>query len=300
MSVRRLAPPEIQPKAFSFSADNAQWAGHEIAKYPEGRQASAVIPLLWRAQEQVGGWVPQKAIEHVADVLKMPYIRVLEIATFYTMFQLEPVGKHLVQLCGTTPCQLCGSDALKKVLRERIGAERYVTADGLFSWMEVECLGACCNAPMVQINADYYEDLTADSLTKILDDLKAGRSVKPGSQTGRRASEPAGDVKTLLDPSLYDGSVIGAWRERFEEQDVKVRPAADVAAAAQAAANPEPAKPAPTRSEQRAADTPAHRAAAGKNPAATGDLAGASPKTSPDAEGRQKGKPGGGKPKPKG
>src|SRR5438105_7741253 len=107
MSVRRLAPVEVQPKAFAFMADNAQWAGQEIAKYPEGRQASAVIPLLWRAQEQAGGWVPQKAIEHVAEVLHLPYIRVLEIATFYTMFQLEPVGRWFIQLCGTTPCQLC-------------------------------------------------------------------------------------------------------------------------------------------------------------------------------------------------
>ncbi len=297
MSVRRLAPPEIQPRAFSFSADNAEWAGHEIAKYPEGRQASAVIPLLWRAQEQVGGWVPQKAIEHVAEVLHLPYIRVLEIATFYTMFQLEPVGKYLIQLCGTTPCQLCGSDALKNVLKERIGDERHVTADGLFSWMEVECLGACCNAPMVQINADYFEDLTANGLIKILDDLKGGRAVKLGSQTGRHASEPAGDVKTLVDPSLYDGSMIGVWRKRFEEEDVKLRAPADAAAAAQAAAKPEPAKPAATRSEQQVADTPAHRAAAGKEPTATTAPSAADPKTSPEAEGRRKGVPGDKKPK---
>ncbi|MDJ1156750.1 NADH-quinone oxidoreductase subunit NuoE [Chelatococcus sp. SYSU_G07232] len=221
MAVRRLAPKEIQPDSFAFTAENAAWAGQQIAKYPEGRQASAVIPLLWKAQEQAGGWLPEPAIRMVADLLKMPYIRVLEIATFYTMFNLEPVGTHFIQLCGTTPCMLRGAEDLKKLLKARIGDEKHVTPDGRFSWMEVECLGACCNAPMVQINADYYEDLTPDSLGKIIDDLAAGRPVKPGPQNGRRASEPEGAITTLSDPSLYDGSLIGAWRKRFEEETVK-------------------------------------------------------------------------------
>jgi NADH-quinone oxidoreductase subunit E len=197
MSVRRLAPPEQQPKDFAFNAENLAWAKTQIAKYPEGRQQSAVIPLLWRAQEQAGGWLPQKAIEHVAKMLGMANIRVLEVATFYTMFNLTPVGKFHVQLCGTTPCMLRGSDALKKVCRNRIGDELHVTADGKFSWIEVECLGACVNAPMAQINYDYYEDLTPESFEKILDELAAGGQPKPGPQIERQLSAPAGGQTTL-------------------------------------------------------------------------------------------------------
>ena len=199
MSVRRLADPHLQPKEFSFTADNRAWADKQIAKYPEGRQASAVISLLWRAQEQASGWLPQKAIEHVAEILKMPRIRVLEVATFYTMFNLAPVGKFNVQLCGTTPCMLRGAEALKAVCHRRIGEQQHVTADGAFSWIEVECLGACVNAPMAQINYDYYEDLTPESFEKILDELAAGRTPKPGPQVDRQLSEPVGGATTLKD-----------------------------------------------------------------------------------------------------
>ena len=188
MSVRRLAPPELQPKSFHFTVENLDWAKGQIAKYPEGRQASAIIPLLWRAQEQAGGWLPQKAIEHVADLLGMPKIRALEVATFYTMFNLEPVGKFHVQLCGTTPCVLRGADKLLKLCHDRIGEQMHVTADGKFSWVEVECLGACVNAPVAQINYDYYEDLTPESFNKVLDGLAAGKEVKPGPQVDRQLS----------------------------------------------------------------------------------------------------------------
>jgi NADH-quinone oxidoreductase subunit E len=201
MSVRRLA--EKQPPSFVFTPENLEWAKARIAKYPPGRQHSAVIPLLWRAQEQSGGWLPQKAIELVADMLGMAKIRVLEVATFYTMFNLSPVGRFHVQFCGTTPCMLRGADALKKVLHRMIGHENEVTADGTFSWTEVECLGACVNAPMVQINADYYEDLTPESLTRILNDLAAGRSPKPGPQVDRHLSAPIGGENTLTDPSIF-------------------------------------------------------------------------------------------------
>ena len=183
MSVRRLA--EQQPESFAFTPANQAWAEKEITKYPPGRQASAIIALLWRAQKQNDYWLPRPAIEMVARMLDMPYIRALEVATFYTMFNLEPVGRHYVQLCGTTPCMLRGSEEIKQVLRDKIGAEHHVTADGQFSWIEVECLGACCNAPMVQINDDYYEDLTPETFAKLLDDLAAGREVRIGSQTGR-------------------------------------------------------------------------------------------------------------------
>lgn len=199
MSVRRLA--EIQPESFAFTPENEAWADGVIAKYPEGRQASAVISLLWRAQAQSGYWLPRAAIEMVARRLSMPYIRALEIATFYTMFNLAPVGEHFIQLCGTTPCLLRGSDAIKEVLRARVGAPGVVTADGKFSWTEVECLGACCNAPMVQINDDYFEDLTAENFSALLDDLAAGRKVRIGSQTGRVSSEPEGGLTTLT--TLY-------------------------------------------------------------------------------------------------
>ena len=205
MSVRRLAQPEMQPKEFSFSKDNLAWAKQQVAKYPEGRQQSAVILLLWRAQEQVGGWLPEAAIRYVADFLGMAHIRGLEIATFYTMFNLAPVGKVHVQLCGTTPCRLRGADDIEKVCRNRIGDQNHVTADGKFSWVEVECLGACVNAPMVQIGPDYYEDLTAESFGKVLDQLAAGKKPKPGPQTDRQLSAPAGGPTTLTDKSLYAG-----------------------------------------------------------------------------------------------
>ena len=203
MSVRRLAPPEMQPKEFSFSKDNLAWAKQQVAKYPEGRQQSAVILLLWRAQEQVGGWLPEAAIRYVADFLGMAHIRGLEIATFYTMFSLAPVGKVHVQLCGTTPCRLRGADDIEKVCRNRIGDQNHVTADGKFSWVEVECLGACVNAPMVQINADYYEDLTQESFLRILDELVAGKTPAPGPQVDRQLSAPVGGPTTLIDPAIY-------------------------------------------------------------------------------------------------
>ncbi|MEM6667016.1 MAG: NADH-quinone oxidoreductase subunit NuoE [Pseudomonadota bacterium] len=201
MAVRRLA--EEQPVGFAFTPENEAWANAQLEKFPEGRQASAVIPLLWRAQGQHDGWLPEPAIRHVAERLDMPYIRVLEIATFYTMFNLEPVGEHFVQLCGTTPCMLRGAEDIKKVCEKVIGPQRKVTADGKLSWLEVECLGACCNAPMVQINKDYYEDLTPESFAALLDDLRNGRSVKPGPQNGRTGSEPEGGLTTLVGEPPY-------------------------------------------------------------------------------------------------
>jgi NADH-quinone oxidoreductase subunit E len=197
MSVRRLAPADVQPKDFAFTAENRAWAEKEIAKYPPGRQASAIIPLLWKAQEQAGGWLPEAAIRAVAEQLGLAHIRALEVATFYTMFNLAPVGRTYVQLCGTTPCVLRGAEDLKAVCRRRIGDEQHVTPDGQFSWIEVECLGACVNAPMVQINADYYEDLTAESFEKVLDEFAAGRTPKPGPQVDRQLSAPVGGPTTL-------------------------------------------------------------------------------------------------------
>jgi NADH-quinone oxidoreductase subunit E len=197
MAVRRLAEPHLQPASFAFTDANLAWAKQQIAKYPEGRQQSAVIPLLWRAQEQAGGWLPQKAIEHVAEVLGMPNIRVLEVATFYTMFNLAPVGKFHVQMCGTTPCMLRGAGALIDICNRRIGHQYEVTPDGKFSWVEVECLGACVNAPMAQINYDYYEDLTPETFEKILDEMAAGRTPKPGPQVDRQLSAPVGGATTL-------------------------------------------------------------------------------------------------------
>jgi NADH-quinone oxidoreductase subunit E len=206
MSVRRLAPPQVQPKDFAFSPENLAWAKGQVAKYPEGRQRSAIIPLLWRAQEQAGGWLPEAAIRHVGEFLGLAHIRALEVATFYTMFNLSPVGKVHVQLCGTTPCRLRGADDIEHVCRKRIGEQNHVTADGKFSWVEVECLGACVNAPMVQIGSDFYEDLTAESFGKVLDAFAAGQTPKPGPQVDRQLSAPVGGENTLTDPSLYPTS----------------------------------------------------------------------------------------------
>jgi NADH-quinone oxidoreductase subunit E len=198
MAVRRLAPPERQPASFAFTPENLAWAKTQIAKYPEGRQQSAVIPILWRAQEQEG-WTSQKAIEAVAELLGMAPIRVLEVATFYTMFLLEPVGRKAhVQWCGTTPCLLRGGEDIKKVCQKRIHHDPFhVSADGDFSWEEVECLGACVNAPMVLIGADTYEDLTPESFEKVLDALARGEKPEPGPQNGRHFSAPLGGDTTL-------------------------------------------------------------------------------------------------------
>lgn len=203
MAVRRLHPD--QPSSFAFSPENLDWAKQTIAKYPAGKQASAVIPLLWRAQEQHHGWLPEPAIRTVADMLGMAYIRVYEVATFYTMFQLAPVGRKAhVQVCGTTPCMLRGSEAIKEVCKRRIHEDpHHLSADGNFSWEEVECLGACANAPMVQIWKDVYEDLTPALFEAVLDGFEKGNPPRPGSQIGRQASSPAGGPTTLTDPALY-------------------------------------------------------------------------------------------------
>jgi NADH-quinone oxidoreductase subunit E len=205
VSVRRLYA--AQPESFAFSPENLAWAKETIAKYPAGKQASAVIPLLWRAQEQNDNWVSKPVIECVANMLGMAYIRVLEVATFYTMFQLQPVGKLAhVQVCGTTPCMLRGAEALKDVCRNRIHHDpHHLSDDGKFSWEEVECLGACVNAPMVQIFKDTYEDLTPAALEKLIDDLAAGRKVKVGPQIQRHHASPEGGPTTLTDPALYEG-----------------------------------------------------------------------------------------------
>lgn len=217
MAVRRLHPD--QPHGFEFSAENLAWAKETIAKYPAGKQASAVIPLLWRAQEQAGGWLSEPALRYVADMLGMAYIRAYEIATFYTMFQLSPVGRKAhVQVCGTTPCMLRGANELIEVCKARIAEHPHeLSADGDFSWEEVECLGCCANAPMVQVWKDTYEDLTPEALEKVIEGFAKGKPLQPGSQTGRTTSAPEGPPTTLTEPGLYDGSRQGAWKKRFPE-----------------------------------------------------------------------------------
>jgi NADH-quinone oxidoreductase subunit E len=270
MSVRRLAPDAVQPKAFAFTKENAAWAKTIISKFPEGRQASAVIPLLWRAQEQHDYWLPKAAIEKVGDMLGMSTIRVLEIATFYTMFNLSPVGKHFVQVCGTTPCRLRGAEKIIEICKSEIGEERQVSADGAFSWLEVECLGACCNAPMVQINNDFYEDLDEESFTRLLKDMRAGKKVKIGSQTGRTASEPVKDQKTLKDKALYDGSTVGSWKRSFEERVKRAEEMKRIAAAeaARNAAQPTPVvAPTPAAAKPTPKPAAASKSAPAKAPA---------------------------------
>lgn len=191
---------------FTFRPETESVIAFWVDKYPEGKQASAVIPLLWLAQKDNDGWLSEPAMRAVADRLNMPWIRVYEVATFYTMFRLKPVGKFHIQLCGTTPCMLRGANNLKDVCKRNIGSVGDISTDGKFSWEEVECLGACVNAPMVQINDDYIEDLTEDSFEKILKDLSNGKDISYGSQIDRLNSEAYGGSKTLKDASLFDGS----------------------------------------------------------------------------------------------
>lgn len=246
MSVRRLAEASVQPASFAFNRANAAWAKQTIKKYPKGREASAVIPLLMRAQEQ-DGWVTRSAIEHVADMLDMPYIRVLEVATFYTQFQLKPVGTRAhVQVCGTTPCMLRGSEALMDVCRSKIHAEQFHTNEaGTLSWEEVECLGACVNAPMVMIFKDAYEDLTPERLAEIIDEFEAGRgaAVPTGPQNGRVYSAPISGLTSLTE----EKAVLKSTRDkeaRAAERDRK------------AAAKTDEAQVAPSQAGKPKTDTP--------------------------------------------
>jgi NADH-quinone oxidoreductase subunit E len=205
LSVRRLSPD--QPASFAFSPETLKAAKGWMGNFPAGKQQSAVIAILWLVQKQEG-WVCEPAIRAVAELLGMPVIRVLEIATFYTMFMLEPVGSvALVQVCGTTPCQLRGAEDIIAVCQRKFGPRDHRSKDGKFYWQEVECMGACSNAPMAAINDYYYEDLTPESFEKILDDFAAGKTPPPGSATSRQGAAPEGGPTTLTDPSLYDGSL---------------------------------------------------------------------------------------------
>lgn len=256
MSVRRLDP--VQPESFVFSAENMAWAKKTIGNYPAGKQASAVIALLWRAQEQNAGWLSKPAMEHIGKMLDMAFIRVYEVATFYTMFQLSPVGKKAhVQLCGTTPCMLRGAEDLKKVCQHKIHHDpHHLSADGNFSWEEVECLGACVNAPMVQIWKDTYEDLTPASFEKLLDDISAGKSVKPGPQNGRQLSAPEGELTSLTDKALYSKD------RTFRRMEAPPPPALAAAPVAPVAAPPPVAS-----AEKVVAKKPAAKKAAAKKTA---------------------------------
>jgi NADH-quinone oxidoreductase subunit E len=260
-----------QPESFAFTPANQAWAEAQMTKYPEGRQASAIIPLLWRAQEQEG-WLTRPAIEYVADMLGMAYIRALEVATFYFMFQLQPVGSVAhVQVCGTLSCMICGAEDLIKVCHEKISPKAHaLSADGKFSWEEVECLGACANAPMVQIGKDYYEDLTAESFAQLLDDLAAGKVPTPGPQNGRFAAEPLSGLSSLQEfesgRAQYNASAqlakdIGDTVKRIDGTEVPLLTPWLGEAKAKAAANPA-AKPA--AAAPKAADT----AVPGQKPAA--------------------------------
>ncbi len=187
------------PDSFAFSAENLAEAKDTMARYPEGRQASAVLPVLDLAQRQSGGWLPRGAIAAVVELLGMAEIRVYEVATFYSMFNLEPVGRNLVQVCTTTPCWLCGSDDVVAAARKTLGIDLgETTADGAFTLRELECLGACVNSPVMQVNDDYFEDLDAASTTAVLEAYKSGETPKPGSQSGRQGSAPSSGPRTLV------------------------------------------------------------------------------------------------------
>ena len=272
--LRRLHPD--QPDSFAFTPENQKWAEAQMTKYPEGRQASAIIPVLWRAQEQEG-WLSRPAIEYVADMLGLAYIRALEVASFYFMFQLQPVGSVAhIQVCGTLSCMICGAEDLIGVCQEKIATDAHaLSADGKFSWEEVECLGSCANAPMAQIGKDYYEDLTAERLAEIIDALAAGEVPTPGPQNGRYAAEPKMGLTSLKEydsgRTRYNASVqladdIGDTVKRIDGTEVplltpwqqggvatKAKPAAKKPAAKAKAASPK-ATPAAKAAAARAAE----------------------------------------------
>lgn len=238
MGVRRF-DIEAGGETFAFATETEPKIAFWLGKYPEDRKRSGVIPLLWLAQKDNNGWLSEPAMREVADRLEMPYIRVYEVATFYTMFRLQPVGKHHVQLCGTTPCMLRGANDLKDVATRMIGPKMAVTDDGRLSWEEVECLGACVNAPMVQINDYYYEDLTPDSFGEILGKLGNGVAVAPGTFVDRLNSAPQGEPTSLTEAGLFDGS-----------RNIAVLPNLPSSAPVDAEAAGMPEKKAPTNTER--------------------------------------------------
>lgn len=288
-----------QPASFAFTPKNYEWAQGQISKYPEGRQASAVIPLLFRAQEQEG-WLSRPAIEHVADMLGMAHIRALEVATFYFMFHLQPVGTVAhIQICGTTSCMICGAEELIEVCKELIApAPHTLSADGRFTWEEVECIGACANAPAINIGKDYYEDLTADKLREMIGRFAKGEVPVPGSQNGRYSSEPVTGLTALKEfesgRTQYNASVqravdIGDTVKRIDGTEVPIltpwrrKPEVEAPAAAEAAPSPAAAGIAPQVAEVLAGGKPEVKvarpagvaeAAPGQN-TATGDKPGA-------------------------
>jgi NADH-quinone oxidoreductase subunit E len=275
-----------QPDSFAFTPSNLAWAEAQITKYPEGRQASAIIPLLWRAQEQEG-WLTRPAIEHICDRLGLAYIRGLEVASFYFMFQLQPVGSVAhIQICGTLSCMICGAEDLIAVCREKIADKPHaLSADGKFSWEEVECLGACTNAPMAQIGKDYYEDLTAVGLGQLLDDISAGKVPTPGPQNGRYSCEPLSGLSSLKDhdsgKTQYNASVqlatdIGDTIKRIDGTEVPLlapwqgkatsKPvAANASSVTAKAAEPKPAAKAKLATASTNSDRPVAQGA-GKKP----------------------------------
>ncbi|MFT6424257.1 MAG: NADH-quinone oxidoreductase subunit E [Celeribacter sp.] len=268
-----------QPASFEFTPANQAWAEAQITKYPEGRQQSAVIPLLWRAQEQES-WLTKPAIEHIGDMLGMPYIRVLEVATFYFMFQLQPVGTVAhIQICGTLSCMICGAEDLMAVAKEKISPTPHtVSADGKFSWEEVECLGACSNAPMAQIGKDYYEDLSTENFAKLIDDMAAGNVPLPGPQNGRFAAEPLSGLTSLTggdtDKNQYNASVtlasdIGDTLKRIDGTEVPLLTPWLKGGKRTGAKPPKPAAPAKSAVQQAASAKakPAAKTAAKAKPA---------------------------------
>jgi NADH-quinone oxidoreductase subunit E len=228
MGVRRF-DIEAGGETFAFAAETEPKIAFWLGKYPADRKRSAVIPLLWLAQKDNAGWLSEPAMREVGDRLEMPYIRVYEVATFYTMFRLQPVGKFHVQLCGTTPCMLRGANDLKDVAKRMIGAKMQITDDLKLSWEEVECLGACVNAPMVQINDYYYEDLTPESFADILGKLQNGVAVEPGTFVERLNSAPEGGQTSLTDAGLFDGSRIISALPNLGEPIPEEAPSAPVA-----------------------------------------------------------------------
>ena len=198
MSIKKIS--KEQPDKFEFTSDNLEKAKKIIKKYPDNKQQSAVMPLLYLAQKQNNNWIPLAAMKYIGKLLEMPYIKVYEVATFYTMYNLTPVGRHFIQVCTTTPCLIRGANKLIEACKEKISPNENELSKGKnCSWMEVECLGACANAPMIQINNDYFEDLDKEKTIKIIDQILNGEKPKPGSYRGRKNSEPELSRKTLLE-----------------------------------------------------------------------------------------------------